>query len=971
MLTAYHAKLFAHEISRRHASSDLEKFIPTLMGARVDLNPHQIDAALFAFRSPLSRGAILADEVGLGKTIEAGIVLAQKWAERKRAILVITPASLRTQWQQELWEKFALPSVILDKKLLDTVQSAGHSNPFRAEKIVIASYDFARKKADLLRMVEWDLVVIDEAHRLRNVYKTGASIAKDLQSALSHAPKLLLTATPLQNSLQELYGLVSFIDPHVFSDIKTFRAQYARPDEGQFADLKARLAPLCKRTLRRQVLEYVRYTERRPYTQDFTPSPEEEALYQGVSDYLQQEKLWALPSGQRSLITLVLRKLLASSSFAIAGALKTMLERLDFILHNYAAWKIGDDVEEAAAPILNDFEAMGLLAEEDTALYGTPGKSIPLPQEQAEIRKEMQALQILLAKAGQITRNAKGTALLQALDAGFSMAESLGGAPKAIIFTESKRTQQYLYELLCANGHAGQVLLFNGSNNDKRATAIYNAWKERHAGTSLVTGSRDVDVRSALVEEFRERAQIMLATEAASEGINLQFCSLVINYDLPWNPQRIEQRIGRCHRYGQKHDVVVVNFLNRNNAADKRVFEILSEKFRLFDGVFGASDEVLGSIESGVDFEKRIAEIYQNCRTPEEIQASFDDLQGSLSQEIEEGLSTARQKLLENFDTEVAEKLHVYKADVAESLHRLEALLWELTRFALAGDAVFDETALAFTLEKAPAFGGVSGGLPDGFSDIPPGRYAMRQPAEGDQHYHAAHPLACRLIAEVKNKQLPIAELTFDLTASGKNISILQKFKGKSGVLAVNRCTLTALEAEDYLFLAGVTDAGETLDAEETRRLFDLPAVVCEVKKALPAIPLESAPLKSLVDAQRQAVFADVAVRNAAFFDEEMDKLDRWAEECKKHLELQIEDMDRTIRETKAEARKTAPLEAKVTLQRKAKSMEAERNDMRKRLFASQDEVDAQKDALLNEIEGRMRQTVEEEELFCISWSLR
>ncbi|MDP9358031.1 MAG: DEAD/DEAH box helicase, partial [Chloroflexota bacterium] len=135
--------------------------------------------------------------------------------------------------------------------------------------------------------------------------------------------------------------------------------------------------------------------------------------------------------------------------------------------------------------------------------------------------------------------------------------------------------------------------------------------------------------------------------------------SLVVNYDLPWNPQRIEQRIGRCHRYGQQHDVVVVNFLNQNNAADQRVFELLSEKFKLFEGVFGASDEVLGAIESGVDFEKRIADIYQRCRLPWEIQAAFDQLQGELSREIDQSLSRTRQQLLESFDDEVREKLKV------------------------------------------------------------------------------------------------------------------------------------------------------------------------------------------------------------------------------------------------------------------------------------------------------------------------
>jgi superfamily II DNA/RNA helicase len=177
------------------------------------------------------------------------------------------------------------------------------------------------------------------------------------------------------------------------------------------------------------------------------------------------------------------------------------------------------------------------------------------------------------------------------------MAE-MGAAQKAVVFTESRRTQQYLKSFLEANGYSGRILTFNGTNSEPEATAIYQRWVEANRESGRATGSRVVDIRTALIEHFRDEAQIMIATEAAAEGINLQFCSLVVNYDLPWNPQRIEQRIGRCHRYGQRHDVVVINFLNQRNAADLRVYEILEEKFNLFNGVFGASDEVLGSIES-------------------------------------------------------------------------------------------------------------------------------------------------------------------------------------------------------------------------------------------------------------------------------------------------------------------------------------------------------------------------------------
>ena len=262
-LTDYHAKYFAHELTKRCASDSIEKLAGALVDAQVDLNPHQIDAALFAFRSPLSKGGILADEVGLGKTIEAGLVISQHWAERHRRILIITPANLRKQWHQELQEKFFLSSIILESKPYNEAIKNGNFRPFESDKIVICSYQFARSKATDVNAMPWDLVVIDEAHRLRNVYKPSNVIANTLKQALMHAPKLLLTATPLQNSLLELYGLVSFIDEHTFGDLKSFREQYANlSDERTFTALKTRLQPLCHRTLRRQVLPYVRFTQR-------------------------------------------------------------------------------------------------------------------------------------------------------------------------------------------------------------------------------------------------------------------------------------------------------------------------------------------------------------------------------------------------------------------------------------------------------------------------------------------------------------------------------------------------------------------------------------------------------------------------------------------------------------------------------------------------------------------------------------
>ena len=215
------------------------------------------------------------------------------------------------------------------------------------------------------------------------------------------------------------------------------------------------------------------------------------------------------------------------------------------------------------------------------------------------------------------------------------------------------------------------------------------------------------DRRAAIVDYFKDEATIMIATEAAAEGINLQFCSLIVNYDMPWNPQRIEQRIGRCHRYGQKFDVVVINFMNKANAADVRVYELLDQKFQLFNGVFGASDEVLGSIGNGVDFEKRISQIYTECRTPEAIESAFDALQEELKSEISDKMLKARSTLLENFDESVQEKLKINLALSLTNLDLFEKRLWMLTEYALDGKAEFDDEHHQFSIDDGGRYDGI------------------------------------------------------------------------------------------------------------------------------------------------------------------------------------------------------------------------------------------------------------------------
>lgn len=950
-LTDHQAKYLAYELTRRWSSDSMGKFAAAVAGAQVDLNPHQVDAALFAFQSPFSNGALLADEVGLGKTIEAGILLSQRWAERKRRILIITPSNLRKQWHQELAEKFFLPATILETRSYNQAVKAGNPNPFVPTEpaLVICSYQFARNKADDLVAVPWDLVVIDEAHRLRNVYKPSNVIANKLKSALDGRPKVLLTATPLQNSLLELYGLISFIDEHAFGDLKSFRQQFGNPGpDGSFDALKARLAPLCHRTLRRQVVQYVPYTARHAIVEEFSPAESEEELYELVSDYLRRDQLFALPPAQRTLMTLVLRKLLASSTFAIAGALQTMSRRLRQELSDQEALSLVDALDE-------DYEALDETAEE----WSEESESVEVlsAEDRAALEAEIAELDAFADLAVSIRDNAKGLALLRALKIAMGRVRQTGAPEKAIIFTESRRTQDYLLNLLASTEWAGKIVLFNGANADERSREIYRDWLERHSGSDRVTGSRTADMRSALVDYFREEGSIMIATEAGAEGINLQFCSLVINYDLPWNPQRVEQRIGRCHRYGQKHDVVVVNFLNKKNAADQRVYQLLAQKFQLFEGVFGASDEVLGAIGSGVDFEKRISSIYQQCRRPEEIQSAFDALQMELSFEINEAMTSTRKKLLEHFDDEVREKLRVRSEESEAILGRFERQLMRLTRHELNGHAEFlsEDT---FRLLTPP--------FPEIASRTPVGQYELPRRSGEAHFYRIGHPLADEVIRRARERELPPAEISFDYEEHEGKVSILEPLRGRSGWLDATLYSVTSLDqTEDHLILAATTDTGEVLDDEVAHRLLSLPG-----QRRGDAIEAPPAILAELTRREQARLGREISERNAAFFEAEANKLDHWADDLKTGLEREIKEIDRQIKEARRAALAALTLEEKLAGQKQIKALESHRKERRRSLFDAQDEIDGRREALIGEIEGRLKANDSLNQLFSINWKL-
>ena len=934
---------FAHRITLEGTGEDA--LAQSLSTARVDMNPHQVDAALFALASPLSKGVLLADEVGLGKTIEASLVIAQRWAERKRRILLVVPASLRKQWSQELYDKFSLPSVIVERKSYNDLRKKGIAKPFaHPDHVVITSYEFAALKDNEIRSGQWDLVVFDEAHRLRNVYrKDGATRAKKLRDATRPFFKILLTATPLQNSLMELYGLVSVLDEHHFGDEDSFRSQYvvgAGARNGHIF-LRKRLEPICKRTLRRQVQQagLIRYTERSPLTMEYAPSQDELKLYADMSAYLQRKDTIAFGNKPNQLVTMVVRKILGSSTFAIADTLKKIIDRLK-------------QMETPTVETVADYDIVDEEAEEfDDNGNGEAQEAPPIDPE--KLKAEIAELEGYRKLALSIGQNEKGNALIKALPQVLAEIVKKGGQRKAVIFTESVRTQTYLAALLAEKGYADDIVLLNGSNADPQSKSIYQNWLAQNKGTDAVSGSKTADMKAAIVEAFRDRKSILIATESGAEGINLQFCSLLVNFDLPWNPQRVEQRIGRCHRYGQKIDVTVVNFLNLKNHAEQRIHQLLDQKFNLFKGVFGASDEVLGVIERGVDIERRIFQIVQSARTEAEIDFAFDKLQDDLKAQIDEQILDARKRLLESVDERIIDRLKTRKDEIRNQLSDFEKQLLYVAR------AEIPEARFHANDERRFDYRGET--------------YTTEWPLADEKGWRFFRlmegTLATDVVKKAKERRFDAAScLRFDLSSyRGGRLADVEPLRGKSGWARIGKFSIaTKAITREHLVMAAVTDDGEAIHPETFERLFRVPAQ----NEPPVGTPPEDA-LQGCEAVRRKELLDEAEKQNAEWLDVESENLDHYAEDLERAFETEIKTVEAEIKEAKKAMRgSTLPMAEKLAEKKRINGLEAKRDKLKREFFDRRETIREEVEAMLDKVQASLLLDPSLAPLFTIRWEV-
>jgi len=502
-------------------------------------------------------------------------------------------------------------------------------------------------------------------------------------------------------------------------------------------------------------------------------------------------------------------KILASSSFALAATLDRLAGSLDR--------KVAGAACSAAAQAEPDLHGFEEEAEEWGAAGDDPrGRG---PGAVKAMRAELAELRDFARIARSLRGNAKGEALVRGLDRAFTVARACGWPEKAVIFTEFRGTQEYLRQLLEARGHRVTCLSGDAGGPARRA---------------------------ALVEEFRHHSPILLMTEAGAEGLNLQFCNLVVNYDLPWNPQRIEQRIGRCHRYGQSRDVLVVNFLNTRNAAEARLYELLAQKLALFDGVFGSSDEVLGALGSGIDFEKRVLDIYQSCRSGEEVDRAFAALRTDLDGRIEARLSAARALLFERFDGDVRARLRLAAVEARAAVARREA----------EEEALVDAVFRAETPRPEP---------PAPAADPPRARRAR----------------LARAAAEAVRARPPEAVSLLELCAQGLPAP-LAHLAGRQGWWFAYRFTFEGLLAEEKVAHLVLWSDGERFHALPAEAAEDLVLVPARESRGAPrggAVPVGASQEEALAHLEAR-LLADVQARAGAAWDECRERWDRSVEEA-------------------------------------------------------------------------------------------
>ncbi len=886
-LHSIHRRYYAEDLVRLRRARERRRHIASQRRGRVDPNPHQIDAVMFALKRIPQGGCILADEVGLGKTIEAGLVIAQLMAESATRVLVVVPRPLLGQWQDELSLLFGI----------EAVEAAAPQADLAADGIFLVGREYAGGQAGHRRLSEappFDLCLIDEAHEvfagIHRRFDQGGQYRQDspyartahrVREIIGAAPVLLLSATPIQNSLSELWGLVQYVDPTgtLLGDKPVFEKVFCADDGRgvaveQSEELKRRLGTVVQRTLRRQAQEFMEqpFVSRQARLYEYRMSAAERALYDDVTAYLLSPRLHAFSGSARQLLLLGFHRRMASSTAALASSLGRVAERLRGMLRGDAAdvaSDFSDDLEDEA----EDSDAAESPRSEPMEL------EVETVPDRQGVRDELALVESFVERARSLPHDSKAASLVKAVR---MVLDRPPDRRKMVVFTESLTTQDYLRGLLIRQTELRDedITLFRGVNDSPRAQAALRAWQASRAGSVRLSPS--AAMRLALVDEFRQRSTVMICSEAGAKGLNLQFCDTVVNYDLPWNPQRIEQRIGRCHRYRQKRDVTVINFLAADNEAQRLTFDILASKLDLFGNVLDMSDVVLQTPRSsaseelasalGPDFEGELRRIWDRARSMEEVEEELRRLSDTMEERrqelqrirsrtaglIESGLDDSVRDMFRDIRNELPEALAAFDAE----LERVLTAYLDAAGIPWRVDARAGRRLHVGASRRLPArhAGGASVAL-DGST------------ANGDETLHLAHDLIKAAVAEARQAGSGAFRVRFDLGADAPGA--LATRRGQRGRLALTKVVHLGFEREERLCVTAVFEDSEVLKpAEAALELVRQPCT--DAPPFDPPVAVTAAELDEVVGEEMFLDQSEAAAADQKGFEDAMEQLDQY-----------------------------------------------------------------------------------------------
>lgn len=828
----------AYEQIRRLACFTYDKnLILVFASANIKILPYQIAAARFALRSDLLKGCILCDEGSLGKTYEALLVVAQRWYEGKDRILIVLPQNLMEQWRNKLDEEFTLPFV--DWKEYHKKERG----------IALITYEEAIKNADILKAINWDIAVFDEADVL---FKPESKAVVTLKSIVENAFKVLLTPTPITMSIMDIYGLIHFIDESVLPNADDFYKRYFRKPEN-YPELSSWVSKFAFRTLKRQASQYVNFTDRLPVVINYTPEGDEKKLYDLTKNYLSIPIKTAYPQMDNYQLSLQFFHTLSSSTQAFSSMLNAPIER-----------------------------AQG---------------------------EEKVVLKTIKDLADSIFETAKMSELIKALKLTFAHLKSRKETQKAIIFVDNLTTVSVLANLLISKGY--RVIKHTEEN---------------------------------ALKCFREdkKLQILICNDTVAKGLDIEYCPVVVNYDLLYNAVEMEQRICRCHRQGQLSDVLVINLLSQENLSDVRILELINKRTLQFDGIFGMSDEIVGN------FDNSLENILDKRRTPANINNDFTKHLSETWQQNEEIVTNAENILFTTFTKDIAEKVAISPKYIEEQAELLNIDLWEVVKFYFQErfpQYVIDEKAKTITLPEEYE-------LPHIFYYSNGSRNV---PYTGKRTYGMGK--------DFKPAANRITLTSSLLKGMFGNISCYEE--GNIKVIGeIEPCEITFYLVGLYAgnrvlryfnILSGKTESNRLLDEEECRKILNLPVSHYEESGHSTSYWFQGPNRNSMseldpcIEDKLKSIYLKEMGQN---FDGDIDIIKIRAQRLKSGLEKKLEGLRQEVKTKKENLAKITDRLEELKLKREVNTLEKELKQREESLFFEQMQIDVDTEDKIRAMQG-------------------